>query len=144
MTMWEKEYLILNLEKSCTFFLKVWVFQCLFLSLQRLLKIQLYPTDLRAAWGAAHIRPLLFVIHVIHKPAKHKKEKTKCEHAASSSYNISRKSQVLSDGFIHRAVVFSSMFLFTQTLSPQINNTTRFYSAAHLVGEDSWKCCVMS
>lgn len=29
-----------------------------------------YPTDLRAARGAAHIGPVLFVIHVIGRPAE--------------------------------------------------------------------------
>lgn len=34
----------------------------------------LHSTDLRAARGAAHIRPVLFVIHVIHKPATQRRQ----------------------------------------------------------------------
>lgn len=36
----------------------------------------MHATDLRAAWGAAHIRPVLFVIHVIHKPAQTEEVRT--------------------------------------------------------------------
>lgn len=43
------------------------------------MQVMLCPTDLRAAGGAAHIRPVLFVIHVIHTPTQTEESRTMCQ-----------------------------------------------------------------
>lgn len=77
-------WLVCNIEAFSTFILKNFILSCfiikyvpcniIFFAATKQHTRILCPTDLRAARGTAHIRPVLFVIHVIGRPAKPKRQ----------------------------------------------------------------------
>lgn len=88
------------------------------------------PTDLRAARGAAHIRPVLFVIHVIGRPTKQKKHEQHFNlpphHAVCMEVWCRSQATVTVQSF-HSAgsLSFSALFLFAQCR--QLNHTLSLY-----------------
>lgn len=80
-------------------------------------------TDLRAARSGAHVWPVLFVIHVIGKPAKREEAITTdcCKYGA----------EVLLSG--HSYCVITSAFLFAQRQCRQVNHTQGSHDAFNLL-----------
>lgn len=109
-------------------------------------------TDLGAAWSAAHIRPVLLVIHVIGKPGKMQKTKTNKQTLTSPPSRAVYGSEALLKGRSCAGASFSGrpftslpcIFHHTDTLPPVkllIEQVRSGHPPVTLLS--SWKLCVI-
>lgn len=97
------------------------ILQCCFITQPWDVTHTLHPTDLRAARGAAHIRPVLFVIHVIHKPATQRRQE---QHVNLQPRHAACREVCLYCAMIS---VLCSVFLSSQTECPQIQLSSYYH-----------------